>query len=170
MANRFDAYRFRANKTPLSADVFNARWSDIDSRIGQLETISSQLESSINQLTELGIERLEESVLPVVEDAAQLIADAQAELEALNSPASESQLDAQTGFGSDATFSYDGDSRVSGVTETIDGKTRTTAMTYNVGGNLTQVVIEFDGTRRTESYNYDGDGRIAEMTATEEAI
>jgi hypothetical protein len=170
MPARFDAYRFRAGITKLSAEEFNARWRDIDARIGQLESISSTLESSITQLTDLGIERLEQTVIPVVESATQLIEDASTLLEAAGDPASSTDLDAQTGYSDSGEITYDGNQRPVGITEQIGDHERTTTITYNGAGMPATIVIDFRGVRRTVTLNYNGAGLPADTSATEEAI
>jgi len=73
MSTRFDAYRFVANKTPLSADVFNARWRDIDARLIALESISATLQAASDNLIELGLDRLNQTFQPLVDDLIELV-------------------------------------------------------------------------------------------------
>ena len=66
---------------------------------------------------------------------------------------------------SDATFTYSDDD-ITGITETVDGDTRTTSISYDVDGRVDEITITFQGVTRTETYTYDGDNIIS-ITATE---
>ena len=170
MANRFEAYRMRDGKTPLSASYFNAIWQDIDSRIGQIESLSAETEAAVNQLTELGIDRLEQIVIPLAEEAQGLIDSAVALLAAAGDPASNADLDAYTDRADDVTLTYDGNGRLETSTETYGEETKTVTLTYDGNDRVSTVETVWQGIRRTESLGYDQDGRVSTVTAAQEAV
>lgn len=63
MPTRFHLYRF-TKKTPLSDEVFNRIFSDIDLRIAKLEDIEKDWQYAINEVTKYGLKRIEEVLRP----------------------------------------------------------------------------------------------------------
>ena len=64
------------------------------------------------------------------------------------------------------SITYSGDN-VTAISETVDGLTRSTSITYNGNGTVDTVTITYDGVTRTETYSYDGAGNVTGMTVTE---
>lgn len=58
MATKQERYRFRNGVTPLDADTFNARFFDVDARLGGLEQVRIDWEAAVRALNDLGLSRL----------------------------------------------------------------------------------------------------------------
>lgn len=71
---------------------------------------------------------------------------------------------------SNMTIYYDAKSRISESIETIAGMTRHMYFTYDTSDNLTKVISEWDGIRRTETYTFDEYRNVKSMSAIEEVI
>ncbi|HWO57703.1 MAG TPA: hypothetical protein VNN55_09075 [bacterium] len=67
MPSRFEKYRFRDGVTPLSEDTFNRVLRDIDLRIVALEEIKASWEEAVRILTDQGLLRINEALLPALE-------------------------------------------------------------------------------------------------------
>jgi len=63
MPTRFHLYRF-TKKTPLSDEVFNKIFADIDLRIAKLEDIEKDWQYATNEITRFGLARIEEILRP----------------------------------------------------------------------------------------------------------
>lgn len=168
MSTRYEAYRMRDGKTPLSASYFNSVWESLDSRIGTLESISSELEDAIDRLTEIGLGRLEDQVTPVIEAALDLIAQAQAEVAEMQDIATNADLYALTGRADSSVLGYDGQDRVETITEQYGTEQKITTLAYDVNGRVSTIATQWDGMLRTETISYDGSGRVSSITASEE--
>jgi hypothetical protein len=66
MPSRFDKYRF-TKRTPLSDEVFNAVFKDIDLRLTALEDIKKDWQHAIDEVTSYGLLRIEEVLRPSFE-------------------------------------------------------------------------------------------------------
>jgi len=66
MPSRFDKYRF-TKRTPLSDEVFNAVFKDIDLRLAALEDIKKDWQYAVNEVTQYGLLRIEEVLRPSFE-------------------------------------------------------------------------------------------------------
>jgi len=66
MPSRFDKYRF-TKRTPLSDEVFNAVFKDIDLRLTALEDIKKDWQYAVNEVTQYGLLRIEEVLRPSFE-------------------------------------------------------------------------------------------------------
>jgi len=66
MPVRFDKYRF-TKRTPLSDDVFNNIFKDIDLRITSLEDIKKDWQYAVDEVTKYGLLRIEEVLRPSFE-------------------------------------------------------------------------------------------------------
>ena len=66
MPSRFDKYRF-TKRTPLSDEVFNAVFKDIDLRLTALEDIKKDWQYAVNEVTRYGLLRIEEVLRPSFE-------------------------------------------------------------------------------------------------------
>jgi len=85
MPSRFDKYRF-TKRTPLSDEVFNAVFKDIDLRLTALEDIKKDWQYAVNEVTRYGLLRIEEVLRPSFEfiEQKKTIADEKvAEIQAL---------------------------------------------------------------------------------------
>ena len=63
MPSRFDKYRF-TKRTPLSDEVFNTIFRDIDLRLAALEDIKKDWEYAVDEVTRYGLLRIEEVLRP----------------------------------------------------------------------------------------------------------
>ena len=68
---------------------------------------------------------------------------------------------------SDATYTYDAQGRVTGVSETLPGGTRSTTINYNEQGRVSQTVEAYAGKTRTTTYTYDSAGLLTWLSVTE---
>jgi hypothetical protein len=75
MPSRFDKYRF-TKRTPLSDEVFNAIFKDIDLRLTALEDIKKDWQYAIDVVTKYGLLRIEEILRPSFEFIEQKKAEA----------------------------------------------------------------------------------------------
>lgn len=68
------------------------------------------------------------------------------------------QLDKRTTYESDhassVTYSYNASSQLTGVSETVDGLSRSTTLTYNADGSVNTVAVTFDGSTKTRTFAY----------------
>lgn len=193
MSTRLQKYLMIDGRTRLGATYFNAVWADIDHRIDVLEGLRQALTLAVDQLTELGLTRINSLLLPAIEnaqnDVAALIDNTNADITAAQNAvnALQAQFDALDVQGaldnalagvnlpsltkpSDSVFSYDSGGRITQIIEQTPLGERKTTYEYNAAGLVTQSVIEQGGLRRTEGYNYTGEGKLTAASATEEAI
>lgn len=66
-----------------------------------------------------------------------------------------------------STVTYDGNGRVSGITETLPQGVRATVLTYNAAGRVNTVAETLAGKTRTTTYAYDGAGRVSGYAVVE---
>lgn len=66
-----------------------------------------------------------------------------------------------------STVTYDGNGRVSGITETLPQGVRATVLTYNAAGRVNTVAETLAGKTRTTTYAYDGAGRVGGYAVVE---
>jgi YD repeat-containing protein len=66
-----------------------------------------------------------------------------------------------------STVTYDGNGRVSGITETLPQGERATVLTYNAAGRVNTVAETLAGKTRTTTYAYDGAGRVSGYAVVE---
>jgi len=59
-----------------------------------------------------------------------------------------------TDSASSQTMAYNGNGQLTGITETVDGYSRTAAYTYNVDGTINTEAITWQGVTRTRTYSY----------------
>jgi hypothetical protein len=156
MATRLPNYLMRDGRTPLAQGYFNPIWADLDLRLSTLEALRVDWLAAVVLITDTGLARIDEVLVPLIEDA-------QAQLEAL--------VEAAAGLtdvlvaadvqhyepAKAAALTYDGNGRVSTLTETLaDESERTTTYTYAVGGELATEVMVVGGVQRTTTYSYTG--------------
>ena len=66
-----------------------------------------------------------------------------------------------------STVTYDGNGRVSGITETLPQGERATVLTYTAAGRVNTVAETLAGHTRTTTYAYDGTGRVSGYAVVE---
>jgi F0F1-type ATP synthase membrane subunit b/b' len=70
MPIQFEKYRF-TKKTPLSDEVFNKIFRDIDLRLAVLEDVKKDWQGAVNELIKLGLSRIETALRPAHEQVEQ---------------------------------------------------------------------------------------------------
>lgn len=80
MPIRFEKYRF-TKRTPLSDEVFNRIFQDIDLRIASLEDIKKDWQTAVDQLISLGLSRIDLTLRPSLEQMEELRLQAQNKLD-----------------------------------------------------------------------------------------
>lgn len=86
MPARFDAYRMKDGKTPLSERYFNAIWRDIDLRIATLEDVKIAWQAAVDEVVRFGLVRIDDLIrgpLQEVSALAEQASSTSAQLESL---------------------------------------------------------------------------------------
>lgn len=83
MATRLPNYQMRDGRTRLGQDYFNPIWADLDSRLDTLERIKLDWNAQVAQLRDLGLQRIDEYIRPVVDEVDALLAQATEETNGL---------------------------------------------------------------------------------------
>lgn len=73
MARNLEKYRFRDGQTYLSAKELNDRFFDVDARLHVLETLKVTWEDAVSSLQNLGLERVDAVIMPLLDQATSLI-------------------------------------------------------------------------------------------------
>lgn len=72
MARNLEKYRFRDGQTYLSAKELNDRFFDVDARLHVLETLKVTWENAVTSLQNLGLERVNAVLMPLLDQAVPL--------------------------------------------------------------------------------------------------
>lgn len=163
---RFNQYQFYDGQTPLSQDTFNPIFQDLDSRIHALEGFQPSWEQTLESVIAYGLERVNEGVTPALNAAQEALDEALERLAETSEVATMTDLEQAAGRPSAASYTYDGEGRLSGLTETVAGLTRTMTIAYNPDGTVATVTTVYNGITRVETYAYSG-GNLTGMTAVE---
>ncbi|MCL7930442.1 dynactin subunit 2 [Halomonas llamarensis] len=83
MATRLPNYQMRDGRTRLGQSYFNPIWADLDSRLDTLEKIRIDWQNQVAQLRDLGLQRIDEYIRPVVDEVDALLAQATEETNGL---------------------------------------------------------------------------------------
>ncbi|MCB2187695.1 MAG: hypothetical protein KQJ78_14835 [Deltaproteobacteria bacterium] len=75
-----EQYRFKDGSTPLSGAEFDKRFSDVDARIHTLESLKIDWEGAVREVQDLGLVRINDVILPVLQEAGVILDDARQEL------------------------------------------------------------------------------------------
>lgn len=70
--NRQEKYRFTDNVTPLSADELNARFFDLDTRLGSIEAQGDALPKAIADFNSAALSRINDVLLPAFQSVAEV--------------------------------------------------------------------------------------------------
>jgi hypothetical protein len=81
---KLEQYRIKDGKTPLNAEQLNFRILDIDGRLHALELLKVSWEQAVAEVQNYGLARINETLLPVLDQASALVADGQADLDGMN--------------------------------------------------------------------------------------
>lgn len=177
MAVKKEIYRFREGVTPLNETELNNRFFDVDTRVDGIEKKDVAYEEAITELTNTGIERIDEVITPLVDEAQNVVNQANLLVEDLNQLPEDVQaiLDyiaeidpGMTGYFTpdrlkpgDATVTYDQDGRVESITYTVPNGTWKEEYSYNASGNPETVTHKLDNVLQyTITYTYDVEGNV----------
>lgn len=83
MATRLPNYQMRDGRTRLGQSYFNPIWADLDNRLDTLERIRLNWQTQVAQLRDLGLQRIDEYIRPVVDEVDALLAQATEETNGL---------------------------------------------------------------------------------------
>ena len=78
MATRYLSYAMIDGKTRLGVEYFNPVWKDIDVRLDKLENKQISWDEAVRELNEFGLERIDNTIGPVLTAAQVELAEAQA--------------------------------------------------------------------------------------------
>lgn len=94
MPSRFETYRMKDGLTFLAERYFNPIFQDLDKRLVGLETARSDWEAAVQTLTQFGLLRLNEILMPSVDTLNAAIAEAQALIDQFPDVATEATVTA----------------------------------------------------------------------------
>lgn len=77
MAIKYPIYEMRDGKSPLSHTFFNPIHKDLDTRLDNLERVKISWDEAVRALREFGLERIDNSIIPVLQAAQAALAEAQ---------------------------------------------------------------------------------------------
>lgn len=83
MATKFPLYEMKDGTTRLGAEYFNPILKDLDSRVDAFEQQRNIIDQAIQELQEFGLDRIDATIIPVLEAAQQALTEAQAQVEQL---------------------------------------------------------------------------------------
>jgi len=69
MSRRIDAYKIKTNDNLGNPAFWNARFADIDNRLGAVEDYEGELQTVVDSLTALALARLNDTFLPLINEA-----------------------------------------------------------------------------------------------------
>lgn len=176
---KFELYRFRDGITPLDEQELNSRFFDLDLRINSLEELKDDIEENISKLVDLGIKRIDDVIVPKMEQldqdkamiiqqlsselsmfqmqAQQLLAEIQILYEIFVDPVMElTELQVWKGL-----LDPHGDGRIRPDRQ-IDGSL---TIAYDVEGRITEIVTELPYGDYKLQYTYNADGYVSTEAA-----
>jgi hypothetical protein len=83
MATRLPNYQMRDGRTRLGQDYFNPIWADLDNRLDTLERIKLDWNAQVAQLRDLGLQRIDEYIRPVVDEVNEILQQARDDTDGL---------------------------------------------------------------------------------------
>jgi fructose-1,6-bisphosphatase len=183
-------YIIKDNQTALDAATFNPRFQDLDLRLHELETQKATVEQTIDELQRFGLERINQTLGPVLETVDDKVAEAQAVLDGASGAVDDFNDDAAaaltaqttalnamladaddeilwaTRTPSGFTVSYDPlTGEVTGGAGVIGGDAFTIALT-RVGGELTAVQSGWRGKSGALAIGYENDPTFGRRVKT----
>lgn len=160
-------YRFKDGDR-LDAAALNSRVLDIDVRLVTLEGLQMSWETAVTAVQNQGVTRLNDAVLPLVEQVREGAETVRDILEAVGDVVTQPELDAALAEPT-AVLIARTDGLITGMTEQVAGATRTTTIN-RTAGQISSVVTEHAGQRRTVTYTRNETGLITGYTAVEEIL
>ena len=94
MATAYPRYEMRDGETRLGQEYFNPIFKDLDTRLDALEQKKWEIEEAIRQLQEFALDRIDASLVPVLEEAQAALSESQAILTDLQSMIAEADIPA----------------------------------------------------------------------------
>lgn len=82
MPSRFEKYRVKDGLTKLGEAYFNPVFGDIDLRLVSLEQVKITWEDAVDALTQYGLARINDALLPALDNMAVIVDEKSAEIEA----------------------------------------------------------------------------------------
>ena len=149
-----DEYKWR-DREPLSPANLNSRVFDIDQRIHCLEILTINWQQAISQLENMGLARVNEVLIPLVNESRRLVDALKAEKAALR-PADSIE------------YSYT-NGRIAEIKSQFADVLEIITYQYNATGLIESVMTQLGAQVRTEQYFYDQNGNVKRITTTQKA-
>lgn len=183
MPTKAEKYRFREGVTKLNSKELNNRVLDIDSRIAALEATKAEYEAAIAKLENTGLERINETLDPLVQEAQNTLTEAAGLVEGFTTlpddvaeflgwtnqvdPEGDGYFYPPTQRSGNATLQYNMDGTVSQIDYTVPQGMYSLIYGYTAEGLVDTITAELDGVELwTRTYQYDGEGRVESWTET----
>lgn len=94
MAIEYPRYQMQDGKTRLGQEYFNPVLQSLDSRLDRLEQLRLDWSTAIQEIQEFGLDRIDSSIAPVLDEAQAALAESQAILTDLQSMIAEADIPA----------------------------------------------------------------------------
>ncbi|CAN7507237.1 hypothetical protein LJR038_000695 [Acidovorax sp. LjRoot38] len=168
---RFGLARIDTLVGPSMAEVnailvqLRQRRDELEAAIGNVGDLATQtqMDSAIGDAMDAEAQARNEAITVAV----QAEATARAAEVTAEAAARAAAIALATARPSASTVTYDGNGRVSGITETLPQGVRATVLTYNAAGRVNTVAETLAGKTRTTTYAYDGAGRVSGYAVVE---
>lgn len=168
---RFGLARIDTLVGPSMAEVnamlvqLRQRRDELEAAIGNVGDLATQtqMDSAIGDAMDAEAQARNEAITVAV----QAEATARAAEVTAEAAARAAAIALATARPSASTVTYDGNGRVSGITETLPQGVRSTVLTYNAAGRVNTVAETLAGKTRTTTYAYDGAGRVSGYAVVE---
>lgn len=168
---RFGLARIDTLVGPSMAEVntmlvqLRQRRDELEAAIGNVGDLATQtqMDSAIGDAMDAEAQARNEAITVAV----QAEATARAAEVTAEAAARAAAIALATAKPSASTVTYDGNGRVSGITETLPQGERATVLTYTAAGRVNTVAETLAGKTRTTTYAYDGAGRVSGYAVVE---
>lgn len=168
---RFGLARIDTLVGPSMAEVntmlvqLRQRRDELEAAIGNVGDLATQtqMDSAIGDAMDAEAQARNEAITVAV----QAEATARAAEVTAEAAARAAAIALATARPSASTVTYDGNGRVSGITETLPQGVRATVLTYTATGRVNTVAETLAGKTRTTTYAYDGAGRVSGYAVVE---
>ncbi len=168
---RFGLARIDTLVGPSMAEVntmlvqLRQRRDELEAAIGNVGDLATQtqMDSAIGDAMDAEAQARNEAITVAV----QAEATARAAEVTAEAAARAAAIALATARPSASTVTYDGNGRVSGITQTLPQGERATVLTYTAAGRVNTVAETLAGKTRTTTYAYDGAGRVSGYAVVE---
>jgi len=146
-------------------ELLRERRDQLEAAIGNVADLATrtQMEQTIGDAIEAESQARNEAINLAV----QLEATTRAAAITAEAAARAAAIALATARPSGSTVTYDGNGRVSGITETLPQGERATVLTYTAAGRVNTVAETLASKTRTTTYAYDGAGRVSGYSVVE---